>query len=319
MAESGTSLKDQGNEFFKAGNYLKAAAIYTQAIKKDPSNATLYSNRAAAFLHLVKLSKALADAETTISLNPQWDKGYFRKGCVLEAMERYDDAIAALQMALQYNPQSAEVSRKIKRLGQLAKDKKRVQELESIRSNIDMGKHLEPLKKELSEKYGADENSKEIFSYVVETMEMAVKSWHETDKVDARVYYLLDKEKTDTEKYAPAVNIDKAFESPNTHGSCVSFLRQYAEDSFARGACLVVPKNIISYPQVWKGQGSRKWKHGQSDGFFVQLELPCLRKLWFIPSSTEKGQTICRNPEVLDVGVHEVIPRVFKETTSSTL
>lgn len=37
-----TTLKDQGNEFFKAGNYLKAAALYTQAIKKDPSNGTLY-------------------------------------------------------------------------------------------------------------------------------------------------------------------------------------------------------------------------------------------------------------------------------------
>lgn len=36
------SLKDQGNEFFKSGKYLKAAAIYTQAIKQDPSNATLY-------------------------------------------------------------------------------------------------------------------------------------------------------------------------------------------------------------------------------------------------------------------------------------
>lgn len=32
------------------------------------------SNRAAAFLSLVKLSKALADAETTIKLNPQWEK-----------------------------------------------------------------------------------------------------------------------------------------------------------------------------------------------------------------------------------------------------
>lgn len=36
------SLKDQGNDFFKAGNYLKAAALYTQAIKQDPSNHTLY-------------------------------------------------------------------------------------------------------------------------------------------------------------------------------------------------------------------------------------------------------------------------------------
>ncbi|CAL5392790.1 unnamed protein product [Camellia sinensis] len=248
-AKSESSLKDQGNEFFKAGNYLKAAALYTQAIKQDPSNPTLYSNRAAAFLNLVKLSKALADAETTITLNPAWEKGYFRKGCVLEAMERYDDALASFQIALQYNPQSSEVSKKLKRLAQLAKDKKRAEEVESMRSNIDMAKHLDVLKSELSEKYGAEESWKEIFSFLVETMETAVKSWHETSKVDARVYFLLDKEKTDNDKYAPVVNIDKAFESPHTHGSCFDFLRQYADDSFSHAACLVAPKSIISYPQ----------------------------------------------------------------------
>ena len=42
VTEGEVSLKDQGNEFFKAGNYLKAAALYTQAIKQDPNNATLY-------------------------------------------------------------------------------------------------------------------------------------------------------------------------------------------------------------------------------------------------------------------------------------
>jgi hypothetical protein len=50
----------------------------------------------------------------------------------------------------------------------------------------------------------------------------------------------------------------------------------------------------ITSLQVWKGQGSRKWKHGQHDGFFVQFESPSLRKLWFIPSSNEMGQTLCR-------------------------
>jgi len=39
------ALKDQGNAQFKSGNYLKAAALYTQAIKLDPDNATLYSER----------------------------------------------------------------------------------------------------------------------------------------------------------------------------------------------------------------------------------------------------------------------------------
>uniref|UniRef100_A0A2C9W8I3 Uncharacterized protein n=1 Tax=Manihot esculenta TaxID=3983 RepID=A0A2C9W8I3_MANES len=244
------SLKEKGNEFFKAGNYLKAAALYTQAIKLDPSNPALYSNRAAAFLQLVKLNKALADAETTITLNPQWEKGYFRKGCVLEAMERYDDALAAFQTSLQYNPQSTEVSRKIRRISQLAKDKKRAQEVDSIRSNVDLAKHLGTLKSEMSEKIGSEECLKEIFSFLIETMETAVKSWHETSKVDPRVYFLLHKEKTETDEYAPVVNIDKAFESPHTHSDCFTFLRQYAEKSFSKAACLVVPKSIISYPQV---------------------------------------------------------------------
>jgi len=60
-----------------------------------------------------------------------------------------------------------------------------------------------------SGKYGSEECLKDLFSFLVETMETAVKSWHETSSVDAKVYFLLDKEKTDTDKYAPVVNIDK--------------------------------------------------------------------------------------------------------------
>lgn len=311
------SLKEQGNEFFKAGNYLKAAALYTQAIKQDPQNPTLYSNRAAAFLNLVKLTKALADAEMTITLSPNWEKGYFRKGCILEAMERYDEALEAFQVASQYNPQSTEVAKKIKRISQLARDKKHAEEVEKMRASVDVSKHLSTLKSELSEKYGGEECGDNVFSFLVETMENAVKTWHETSKVDPRVYFLLDNEKTDTEKYAPAVNIDKAFESPHTHSNCFSFLRQYAVDSFSKAACLVTPKSIISYPQVWKGQGFRKWKHGQNDGFFVQFESTFLRKLWFVPCSNEKGKTLCRDPEVLDISAHEVLPRLYKETATN--
>ncbi|XP_057524121.1 uncharacterized protein LOC130803905 [Amaranthus tricolor] len=318
VTEGEVSLKDQGNEFFKAGNYLKAAALYTQAIKQDPNNATLYSNRAAAFLNLVKLTKALADAEMTISLHPNWEKGYFRKGCVLEAMERYDQALDAFQVALQHNPKSTEVSKKIKKISLLAKDKKRAEEVEIMRSNVDVAKHLSIVKSEMAEKYGGEESSEFLFSFLVHTMENAVKTWHETSKVETRVYFLLDNEKTDTEKYAPAVNIDKAFESPDTHSNCFSFLRQYAVDSFSKAACLITSKSVISYPQVWKGQGFRKWKHGQNDGFFIQFESPFLRKLWFIPCNILKGKAICRDPEALDIGAHELLPRLYKESPSNS-
>lgn len=59
------------------------------------------------------------------------------------------------------------------------------------------------------EQYGSEECWKEVFSFLVETIETAVKSWHDSSKVDPRVYFLLDSEKTQTDKYAPAVNIDK--------------------------------------------------------------------------------------------------------------
>eukprot|EP00252_Welwitschia_mirabilis_P014260 TRINITY_DN3136_c0_g1_i1.p1 TRINITY_DN3136_c0_g1~~TRINITY_DN3136_c0_g1_i1.p1 ORF type:complete len:332 (-),score=77.90 TRINITY_DN3136_c0_g1_i1:156-1151(-) len=305
------SLKEQGNAFFKTGNYLKAAAIYTQAIKADPSNATLYSNRSAAFLNLVKLTKALADAETTIKLNPSWEKGYFRKGCVLEAMERYDEAVAAFRDALQQNPQNTEVATKIKRLLLLARDKKRAQEREALRSNVNMAKTLESLKSELAKKLGFEETAEEFFTFITETMETAVKTWHADGHVDARVTFLVDttKQHSDT---ASIVNVEKAFESPDTLNSCVAFLRQHAVQTSSKAACLVVPKRIISFPQVWKGQGSRKWRHSQGDGLFCQFESSAVRKLWFIPSSMEKGKTLCRDPEALDLDAHAVLPPLFR-------
>jgi hypothetical protein len=58
-------------------------------------------------------------------------------------------AISAFQIALQHNPQNTEISRKIKRLTQLAREKKRALDVENMRSNIDIGKNLESLKTEL--------------------------------------------------------------------------------------------------------------------------------------------------------------------------
>ncbi|KAJ4783060.1 Tetratricopeptide repeat protein 1-like protein [Rhynchospora pubera] len=312
---SAEALKDEGNSQFKAGNYLKAAALYTQAIKLQPTNATLYSNRSAAFLHLVKLTKALADADTTISLHPDWEKGYFRRGCVLEAMHRYDHALSAFQLALHRNPHNSEVSSKIKRLTQLARETKRLLQVDTLRSNINISNLFQPFQSDLNHKCGQQQTSQEMFSFVIEVIESAIKVWHDTSAVPPRVHFLLDKLKTDTDKFAPVVNIDKAFESPDTHRECYPYLRQYAVDSYSKAACMIAPKSSISYPQVWKGQGSRKWKLAQSDGFFVQFESPMLRKLWFVPSSTEKGRTLCKNPELLDISVHEVVPRIFKEAS----
>ena len=53
---------------------------FIQAIMLDPADATLYSNRSLCHLKIGEKVDALVDANTCISLRPEWPKGYYRKG-----------------------------------------------------------------------------------------------------------------------------------------------------------------------------------------------------------------------------------------------
>eukprot|EP00803_Ostreobium_quekettii_P006900 evm.model.scf_1013.2 EVM.evm.TU.scf_1013.2 scf_1013:16807-22244(+) len=119
------SLRQRGNDAFKKGDYLRAAATYTRAIKEDPENAVLYSNRCAALLKLSKVQKALADAEVCIKLRPEWEKGYFRKAAVMEALEKFPEALEWYRKAAEYNPNSTEVAMKIRNVCRLVKASER--------------------------------------------------------------------------------------------------------------------------------------------------------------------------------------------------
>lgn len=50
------------------------------------------SNRSAALLKLNKVTKAMEDAEKCIALNPDWEKGYFRKAAILELLDKMPEA-----------------------------------------------------------------------------------------------------------------------------------------------------------------------------------------------------------------------------------
>lgn len=77
---------------------------YTHAIKLNPSDPILYSNRSLAFLKINQLYYAHEDAEKAIELNESWAKGYFRKAEVLFAAGQYDSALLAYAAALQRMP-----------------------------------------------------------------------------------------------------------------------------------------------------------------------------------------------------------------------
>lgn len=104
-------LKAQGNKAFASGDFATAEKFFSQAIEADPTNHVLYSNRSACFCSLKDYSKALEDANKTVSLKKDWAKGYSRKGAALFGSGSYEEAIDAYNEGLKIDPNNAQLKK----------------------------------------------------------------------------------------------------------------------------------------------------------------------------------------------------------------
>uniref|UniRef100_A0A1B6FIQ3 Uncharacterized protein n=1 Tax=Cuerna arida TaxID=1464854 RepID=A0A1B6FIQ3_9HEMI len=114
-SEQVQELKEQGNKCMKEGKAMEAVFHYSHAIKLDPKNYSLYSNRSLAFLKSQQYYYALEDAKETIRLKPDWPKGYFRKGEVEAATYNYTDAVLSYTLALRLLPEDPTLAAALER------------------------------------------------------------------------------------------------------------------------------------------------------------------------------------------------------------
>ncbi|CAF3181888.1 unnamed protein product [Rotaria sp. Silwood2] len=95
--------KIKGHEFFQQADYPSALKHYT-----NPSDARLYSNRAACFIKLMEFGLALKDSEEGIRIDPTFVECYVHKGHALMAIKDFSQAMTAFSKALEIHPNNKE-------------------------------------------------------------------------------------------------------------------------------------------------------------------------------------------------------------------
>ena len=120
-------LQEAGNAHFRANERKRALACYSEAIlmcESEPKIAVpieLYSNRSNVLCMLNRFEEALADADLTVAINPEWARGHSRRGNALHAMcrsgiGRWAEARDAYSKALELDPGNETVQRAAEQL-----------------------------------------------------------------------------------------------------------------------------------------------------------------------------------------------------------
>jgi stress-induced-phosphoprotein 1 len=111
--KAAAEAKAKGNQYFLKKQYPEAIEWYTKAIKADPKDSTFFSNRCAAYMGLNKFQEALKDAEECCKLQPNWVKGWYRKGMALTSLGRHEEAVMAYKKGLEFEPANDDLKGKL--------------------------------------------------------------------------------------------------------------------------------------------------------------------------------------------------------------
>ena len=92
--------KAAGKIAFAAGKYRDAMELFSEAIRADPTDHVLLSNRSACFASLSLFDKAAEDAQSCVRLAPDWPKGYQRLGLALFRQGEFAASVGAYSKAV---------------------------------------------------------------------------------------------------------------------------------------------------------------------------------------------------------------------------
>jgi tetratricopeptide (TPR) repeat protein len=98
---------NRGDASKNRGEWDRAIAEYTAALRDDPNNARAYNSRGAVYRNKGDLDTAIADYTQALRLDPDYTYAYNNRGIAYGDKKDYDRAIADYTQALRLDPNSA--------------------------------------------------------------------------------------------------------------------------------------------------------------------------------------------------------------------
>jgi len=97
----------RADAYYGKGDYDRAIADYTQAMRLDPNDVIAYFSRGIVYKEKGDYDRAIADFTQAIRLSPNYANAYFNRGIVYKEKGDYDRAIADYTQAIQLVPNHA--------------------------------------------------------------------------------------------------------------------------------------------------------------------------------------------------------------------
>eukprot|EP00455_Lapot_gusevi_P022747 TRINITY_DN236_c0_g1_i1.p1 TRINITY_DN236_c0_g1~~TRINITY_DN236_c0_g1_i1.p1 ORF type:complete len:506 (+),score=151.41 TRINITY_DN236_c0_g1_i1:60-1577(+) len=118
MIKKVESVKQAGNDAFRAGRCQEAIELYTEGINLDPLNSeyvsTLLCNRAAAHMKLTRWQEAVNDCTACLDINENYSKAYVRRATCYSQLENYEEAVRDYEKALKLDPENSDLRQNIR-------------------------------------------------------------------------------------------------------------------------------------------------------------------------------------------------------------
>uniref|UniRef100_A0A3Q2ZI40 Tetratricopeptide repeat protein 1 n=1 Tax=Kryptolebias marmoratus TaxID=37003 RepID=A0A3Q2ZI40_KRYMA len=138
------NVKETGNKQFTAGDWKEAELRYTEALALCPvcfsrERAVLFSNRAAARLHLELKDEAISDCSRAIDLDPDYLRALLRRAELYEQTEKLDEALEDYKKVLERDPNHSGARQACMRLPQQIQERNEKLKEEMISKLKDLG------------------------------------------------------------------------------------------------------------------------------------------------------------------------------------